>query len=172
MIVLGISIGHIIRVASRFSILVRYPSVFSRYFTNQYRRKTRSGCFSFVHLARTPFFPLLPPFDGPSPPFEGKISSRRINKKEFPQNFRKWSSRQILLQYKNTELNIDRQVHAGNLLTTDTGQTASTLASRGLEEPAHASRGMDEFFLQLFCCVSFWFWREIGFGFTYYYLCT
>ncbi len=48
---------------------------------------------------------------------------------------------------------------------------AETLASRGLEEPAHASRGLDEFFLQLFCCVSFWFWREIGFGFTYY-LCT
>ncbi len=47
-----------------------------------------------------------------------------------------------------------------------------TLASRGLEEPAHASRGLDEFFVQLFCCVSFWFWREIGFGFTYYYLCT
>ena len=39
-----------------------------------------------------------------------------------------------------------------------------TLASRGLEEPAHTSRGLDEFFLQLFCCVSFWFWREIGFG--------
>jgi hypothetical protein len=26
------------------------------------------------------------------------------------------------------------------------------------------------FFLQLCCCVSFWFWWEIGFGFTY--LCT
>jgi hypothetical protein len=46
-----------------------------------------------------------------------------------------------------------------------------TLALRGLEEPAHASRGLEELFLQLCCCVSFWFWREIGFGFTYY-LCT
>ncbi len=27
-------------------------------------------------------------------------------------------------------------------------------------------------FFQLCCCVSFWFWREICFGFTYYYLCT
>ncbi len=26
------------------------------------------------------------------------------------------------------------------------------------------------FFFQLWLCVSFWFWREIGFGFTY--LCT
>ncbi len=42
----------------------------------------------------------------------------------------------------------------------------STLASRGLEEPAHASRGLEELFLQ-----QFLFWREIGFGFTYY-LCT
>jgi hypothetical protein len=25
---------------------------------------------------------------------------------------------------------------------------------------------------QLCCCVSFWFWREIGFGCTYYLLCT
>jgi hypothetical protein len=30
----------------------------------------------------------------------------------------------------------------------------NTLALRGLEEP----------FFQLCCCVSFWFWREIGFG--------
>ncbi len=42
-----------------------------------------------------------------------------------------------------------------------------TLASRGLEEPAHASRGLEDFFLQLCCCVSFWFWREIGFSFTH-----
>ncbi len=34
-----------------------------------------------------------------------------------------------------------------------------------------ASRGLEELFLQLCCCVSFLFWREIGFGFTYY-LCT
>ncbi len=31
-----------------------------------------------------------------------------------------------------------------------------------------ASRGLEELFLQLCCCVSFLFWREIGFGFTYY----
>ncbi len=29
-----------------------------------------------------------------------------------------------------------------------------------------------ETFFQLCCCVSFWFWREICFGFTYYYLRT
>ncbi len=33
-----------------------------------------------------------------------------------------------------------------------------------------ASRGLEELFLQLCCCVSFWFWQGIGFGFTY--LCT
>ncbi len=33
-----------------------------------------------------------------------------------------------------------------------------------------AARGLEELFFQLSFCVSFWFWREIGFGFTY--LCT
>ncbi len=47
-----------------------------------------------------------------------------------------------------------------------------TLASRGLEEPAHALRGLEEPFFQLCCCVSFWFWRELGFGCTYYQICT
>ncbi len=46
------------------------------------------------------------------------------------------------------------------------GET-NTLALRGLEEPAHSSRGLEEPFFQLCCCVSFWFWREIGFGCTY-----
>ncbi len=45
-----------------------------------------------------------------------------------------------------------------------------TLALRGLEEPAHASRGLEEPFFQLCCCVSIWFWREMGFGCTYYYV--
>ncbi len=52
-----------------------------------------------------------------------------------------------------------------------TDRETNTLTSCGLEEPAHASPGLEELFLQLCCCVSFWFWREIGFGFTYY-LCT
>ncbi len=30
-----------------------------------------------------------------------------------------------------------------------------------------AVRGLEELFFQLCCCVSFLFWREIGFGFTY-----
>ncbi len=34
----------------------------------------------------------------------------------------------------------------------------------------HASRGLEEPFFQLCCCVSFWFCREIGFGCTYYYV--
>ncbi len=33
-----------------------------------------------------------------------------------------------------------------------------------------AARGLEELFFQLCCCVSFWFWREIGFGFIYYVL--
>ncbi len=47
---------EIIRVASRFGILVRYRSVFSRYFTDRYQRKTWWGRFGIVHLAGTPFF--------------------------------------------------------------------------------------------------------------------
>ncbi len=42
-----------------------------------------------------------------------------------------------------------------------TDRETNTLAKHGLEEP----------FFQLCCCVSFLFWREIGFGFTYS-LCT
>jgi hypothetical protein len=34
-----------------------------------------------------------------------------------------------------------------------------------------AACGLKELFFLLCCCVSFWFWREIGFSFTYY-LCT
>ncbi len=55
-------------------------------------------------------------------------------------------------------------------LTKRTKHNNITLASRGLEEPAHASRGLEEPFFQLCCCVSFWFWREIEFGCTYYYV--
>ncbi len=53
------------------------------------------------------------------------------------------------------------------LLTLTDGQTdrqtdrgMNTLALRGLVEP----------FFQLCCCISFLFWQEIGFGFTYYYV--
>ncbi len=34
-----------------------------------------------------------------------------------------------------------------------TDRESNTLASRGLEEPAHASRGLEEPFFQLCCCV-------------------
>ncbi len=96
------------RVASRFGILVWYRLVFSRYFTNQYQRKTRSGRFGIVHLAGTPFFPqreASAPFLMDQAPLLTEKRSRQIYKKEFPQNFTKWSSRQIL-QYKNSEPNI------------------------------------------------------------------
>ncbi len=33
-----------------------------------------------------------------------------------------------------------------------------------------AARGLEERVFQLCCCVSFWFWREIGFGFHTYVL--
>jgi hypothetical protein len=36
-----------------------------------------------------------------------------------------------------------------------------TLALHGLEEPAHASRGLEEPFFQLCGCFSFLFWREL-----------
>ncbi len=42
------------------------------------------------------------------------------------------------------------------------------MADRGMN--TLAARGLEELFFQLCCCVSFWFWQEVGFGFTY--LCT
>ncbi len=36
-----------------------------------------------------------------------------------------------------------------------TDRETNTLASPGLEEPAHALRGLEELFLQLCCCVIF-----------------
>jgi hypothetical protein len=65
------------RVASRFGISVRYRSVFSRYFTNRYRRKTRSGRFG-IHLAGTPFFPS-----------KGGFCPLFLVKKRFPPNLQK-----------------------------------------------------------------------------------
>ncbi len=37
---------------------------------------------------------------------------------------------------------------------------------------SHALRGLEEPFFQMCCCVSLLFWREIGFGCTYYYVLT
>jgi hypothetical protein len=37
------------------------------------------------------------------------------------------------------------------------------------ESNTHAARGLEKPFFQLCCCVSFWFWRGIGFGFTHLY---
>jgi hypothetical protein len=34
-------------------------------------------------------------------------------------------------------------------------------------EKTLAVHGLEELFFQLCCCVSFWFWQEIGFGLTY-----
>jgi hypothetical protein len=67
----------------------------------------------------------------------------------------------LLILFYSTLLTLtDRKMDGGT----------NTLALRGLEEPAHASRGLEESFFQLCCCVSIWFWREIGFGCTYYYV--
>jgi hypothetical protein len=48
-----------------------------------------------------------------------------------------------------------------------TDRGTNTLTLRGLEEPAHTSRGLEEPFFQLCCCVSFWIWREIGYTTMY-----
>jgi hypothetical protein len=39
-----------------------------------------------------------------------------------------------------------------------------------LEPKLLAAHGLEELFFQLCCCVSFWFWREIGFDFSYSYV--
>jgi hypothetical protein len=100
----------IFRVASRFGTIFRFG--IGRYFPGILPTDTEGKLgrdVSVSYIWREPLFPskggFCPLFDGPSPPFERKISSRRIYKKEFPQNFTKWSSRQIF-QYKNTEPNI------------------------------------------------------------------
>ncbi len=54
------------RVVPQLGILVWYRLVFSRYFPNQYQRKTRSGRFGVLYIWREPLFSLkgmlLPPF--------------------------------------------------------------------------------------------------------------
>jgi hypothetical protein len=44
-----------------------------------------------------------------------------------------------------------------------------TLTDRITDGETHTlvSHGLEELFFQLCCCVSFWFWWEIGFGFTH-----
>ncbi len=81
-----------------------------------------------------------------------------------------WSSLFHLGFFSGTFLCVRRLVPMFNYDLLPAG--AKTLTLRGLEEPAHASRGLEEPFFQLCCCVKFWFWREIGFGCTYYLLCT
>jgi hypothetical protein len=76
-------------------------------------------------------------------------------------NHHKKNSLPLFMGLKNAELGEYSTLIHSNI---------NTLASRGLEEPAHPSRGLEEPFFQLCCCVSFWFWREIGFGCTYYYV--
>jgi hypothetical protein len=65
-----------------------------------------------------------------------------------------------------TDRKTDRESHTLALR----GLEEPAHASCGLEEPAHALHGLEEPFFQLCCCVSFWFWQEIGFGCTYYYV--
>ncbi len=50
----------------------------------------------------------------------------------------------------------------------DKGKVRARPPQRHFKEKTLAVRGLEELFFQLCCCVSFWFWREIGFGFTYY----
>ncbi len=94
------------RVVSRFGILVWYRLVFSWYFPNRYQRKTRQGP-SVSYIWREPLFcSLLPPFCWTKPPFWG----------EFPQNFTKWSSGQILQYKKYRTYHTEYQpASAGNL---------------------------------------------------------
>jgi hypothetical protein len=76
--------------------------------------------------------------------------------------------RQILAEkYKNEKKSVQQSgvaksgLHKKKLLKkVNQRQKTNTLAARGLEE----------LFFQLWFCVSFWFWQEIDFGFTY--LCT
>ncbi len=42
--------------------------------------------------------------------------------------------------------------HSFTLIENDKSSQINTLASRGLEEPAHAKRGLEEPFFQLCCC--------------------
>ncbi len=100
------------RVASRFGISVWYRLVFSWYFPNGYRRKTRLLRFGIVHLAGNPFSLTSAPFlMDQAPLLRGVLA--KFHKMELPPN---------LTVQKITY--IPYPIPTGNLIT-DTGQTAS-----------------------------------------------
>ncbi len=64
----------------------------------------------------------------------------------------------------------DKQIFLINTLLLHIPFLALTHRQNFRETNTLAARGLEELFFQLWFCVSFWFWQEIGFGFTY--LCT
>ena len=61
----------------------------------------------------------------------------------------------LLILFYSTLLALTDFVWREALTDRQTDGKMNTLVLRGLEEPAHASRGLEEPFLQLCCCVSF-----------------
>jgi hypothetical protein len=75
---------------------------------------------------------------------------------------------------KNKSVDLSTCRHISNLLIIPAGTKNQQINRRAVDRfhfPGHsntlAARGLEELFFQLCCCVSFWFWREIGFGFIY-----
>ncbi len=80
-----------------------------------------------LYILREPLFPskggLCPLFDGSSPPVEGKISSRQIFKKEFPQKYHKMElPPNLTVQKIPNRISMTGKFRYHNL--TDTDQTA------------------------------------------------
>ncbi len=59
----------------------------------------------------------------------------------------------------------------GDKTVAGSNRSCISSTSFGIQIITFALCGLEEPFFQLRCCFSFLFWREIGFGFTYY-LCT
>ncbi len=57
-----------------------------------------------------------------------------------------------------------------NNLVTERAYLSQPIFALTPPKQALAARGLEELFFQLCCSVSFWFLREIGFGFIYYVL--
>ncbi len=91
------------------------------------------------------------------------VNNRSIPLRQQPQNHDTFSKIQLQSFLKNIESYLCKYKIVNNR------SIPSTHAVRNSPylSDTLALHGLEELFFQLCCCVSFWFWREIGFGFTY-----
>jgi hypothetical protein len=130
-------------------------------------------------------YPSLSPYRRTESQFEERIHSLRVGWRNLPTLRVGWRKyRNLFLFLINTLLlypSLSPYSQTDRLTDRLTDRQRNKLILCGLATLTGSSRlilvGLGnlrflqvEHFFQLCCCVSFWFWREIGFGFTY--LCT